>query len=502
MRRLCRSCCGWAATRASISSTRPRCSCRTTRTSWPRGMRCPKTSSIDARATLSPRATRARDLPLREAARMAKDALESEVPLVIGVRALARRGHARSRARARGTRSRSRSRGCSRRSRGRRSARPSSRRAIAERPSRRGKRARAEAAPPPPPEPADPVKGAKPAIDRGAHVRALAGPFAGQAGVVQELDGKGGARVLFGLLAARVELRDLTIADKKRGRPVLSSSHRKPSVRERRKQLPRPSADTSAATSRVCRRAPLFLGAFQLAMNRVDWLSKSAIDAVFGGRRRRARSAPRRSCSASRSSRSSRASASRYFMFNAGRDVEYELRRAARSRSSTSSASAFYRRMSAGEIMSRATNDLGQVRLLFGFGVLNVVNVVFAFASALQVMLAISLAPHARVVRDGARRRLHDAGLLEAALRAYARQPGDARQARVARAGQPRRRARRAQLRARGSARCERFRAIEPGVPRREPVARAPARLDGPDARRRRAPSACSSSSGTAASSC
>src|SRR6185295_6377587 len=35
--------------------------------------------------------------------------------------------------------------------------------------------------------------------------------------------------------------------------------------------------------------------------------------------------------------------------------------------------------------------DLQQVRLLLGFGVLNVVNVVFAFASALQVMVTISL---------------------------------------------------------------------------------------------------------------
>jgi hypothetical protein len=69
----------------------------------------------------------------------------------------------------------------------------------------------------------------RPALARGAHVRALAGPFAGPTGVVQELDGKGAARVLFGLLGARVPLEDLTIHDTKRGRPVLSSSHRKPS---------------------------------------------------------------------------------------------------------------------------------------------------------------------------------------------------------------------------------------------------------------------------------
>ena len=66
------------------------------------------------------------------------------------------------------------------------------------------------------------------AIARGTRVRALAGPFAGQAGVVQELDGKGAARVLFGLLAARVALRDLVLHDGSRGRPRMSSSHRKP----------------------------------------------------------------------------------------------------------------------------------------------------------------------------------------------------------------------------------------------------------------------------------
>ena len=50
---------------------------------------------------------------------------------------------------------------------------------------------------------------------------------------------------------------------------------------------------------------------------------------------------------------------------------------------------AFYRKMPAGEIMSRSTSDLQQVRLLLGFGVMNVVNVVFAFASALQIMIGV-----------------------------------------------------------------------------------------------------------------
>jgi hypothetical protein len=184
----------------------------------------PEDVSIAARASLSPRAPRAREMAPRDVARVAKQALESEVPLVIGVRVPrdeAIRGHALdwwddlALALARILQALS----------------WSADRATAfaakehDRPSRRGKRARPKAAPPPAPEPSP-----KQPIDPGAHVRALAGPFAGQAGVVQELDGKGGARVLFGTLNARVELRDLTIADKKRGRPVLSSSHRKPTT--------------------------------------------------------------------------------------------------------------------------------------------------------------------------------------------------------------------------------------------------------------------------------
>jgi len=132
----------------------------------------------------------------------------------------------------------------------------------------------------------------------------------------------------------------------------------------------------------------VFLSGFQLAMNRVDWLSKRAIDAVFSG------DGPAAIRHASVMLGLAVAAfftriASRYFIFNAGRDVEYDVRQGLLHKLHELG-SAFYRRMSAGEIMSRATNDLGQVRLLFGFGVLNVVNVVFAFASALQVMLAIS----------------------------------------------------------------------------------------------------------------
>ncbi|MDF3070632.1 MAG: transporter, partial [Polyangiaceae bacterium] len=80
---------------------------------------------------------------------------------------------------------------------------------------------------------------------------------------------------------------------------------------------------------------------------------------------------------------------SRVAVFNAGRNAEYEIRRVLSAKLLTLGPS-FYRRMSTGEIMSRVTNDLTQVRLLLGFGVLNVINTLFALVSALFVILPIS----------------------------------------------------------------------------------------------------------------
>jgi hypothetical protein len=65
-------------------------------------------------------------------------------------------------------------------------------------------------------------------VDKGARVRVLDGPFSGKVGVVQDLDGKGGARVMLGLLAVRVDVKDLAACADGRDRPRLSSSHRKP----------------------------------------------------------------------------------------------------------------------------------------------------------------------------------------------------------------------------------------------------------------------------------
>jgi hypothetical protein len=64
-------------------------------------------------------------------------------------------------------------------------------------------------------------------VERGVRVRVLAGPFAGKEGVVQDLDGNGGARVMLGLLAVRIDVSDL-VSTEGGGRPRLSSSHRRP----------------------------------------------------------------------------------------------------------------------------------------------------------------------------------------------------------------------------------------------------------------------------------
>lgn len=77
---------------------------------------------------------------------------------------------------------------------------------------------------------------------------------------------------------------------------------------------------------------------------------------------------------------------SRIAIFNGGRNAEYEVRRALLHHLQRLGP-AFYSRMATGDIMSRVTNDLGQVRLLLGFGVLNLFGTTFALISALAVTL-------------------------------------------------------------------------------------------------------------------
>jgi ATP-binding cassette subfamily B protein len=129
----------------------------------------------------------------------------------------------------------------------------------------------------------------------------------------------------------------------------------------------------------------LMLGAFQYAMYRIDLSLKEAIDIVFGADPGAAWKPAAFILGLAVVAFVVRV-ASRWYVFNAGRDTEYEMRYELL-RKLHQLGAAFYRKMPAGEIMSRSTSDLQQVRMLYGFGVLNVVNVIFAFASALTVML-------------------------------------------------------------------------------------------------------------------
>lgn len=130
------------------------------------------------------------------------------------------------------------------------------------------------------------------------------------------------------------------------------------------------------------------LAIFQFSLNRIDWQSKTAIDMLFGAVPTDV-VVPAATMFALAVVAFLARLASRWFIFNAGRDAEYELRALLLHRLHRLG-TAFYRTMSAGEIMSRSSGDLQQVRLLLGFGILNIINVIFAFASAFQVMSSVS----------------------------------------------------------------------------------------------------------------
>jgi sRNA-binding protein len=93
-------------------------------------------------------------------------------------------------------------------------------------------------------EPREPRPQAPLSLDKGARVRVRSGPFADKEGTIGELDGKGGARVLLGLLSTRLELTELEVLGEAKDRPQLTtsqaasppmqSSHRKPAPAGRR----------------------------------------------------------------------------------------------------------------------------------------------------------------------------------------------------------------------------------------------------------------------------
>jgi ATP-binding cassette subfamily B protein len=80
---------------------------------------------------------------------------------------------------------------------------------------------------------------------------------------------------------------------------------------------------------------------------------------------------------------------SRTSIFNAGRNLEYSLRRDLFAHLTRMDAG-FYRQHPTGDLMSRLTNDLGAVRMLFGPGLLNLVNTVLVYISGLWLLLRLS----------------------------------------------------------------------------------------------------------------
>jgi ATP-binding cassette, subfamily B, multidrug efflux pump len=77
--------------------------------------------------------------------------------------------------------------------------------------------------------------------------------------------------------------------------------------------------------------------------------------------------------------------ASRILIFNAGRNIEFGLRRDLFAHLCRMDPG-FYRRHATGDIMSRMTNDLSAVRMLFGPGILNVVNTVMVYVTGIWLL--------------------------------------------------------------------------------------------------------------------
>lgn len=81
--------------------------------------------------------------------------------------------------------------------------------------------------------------------------------------------------------------------------------------------------------------------------------------------------------------------ASRVLIFNAGRNVEYRLRRDL-FHHLTRLDPGFYRKNATGDVMSRLTNDLSAVRMMFGPGLLNLFNTTIIYVSTLWLLVHLS----------------------------------------------------------------------------------------------------------------
>jgi ATP-binding cassette subfamily B protein len=81
---------------------------------------------------------------------------------------------------------------------------------------------------------------------------------------------------------------------------------------------------------------------------------------------------------------------SRLVLFGAGRDIEFDIRNELLAHLATLPPS-YFAGQSSGDIISRASNDIGNVRLLFGPSFLNIVNTGFTLVATLTMMLIIDM---------------------------------------------------------------------------------------------------------------
>ena len=82
--------------------------------------------------------------------------------------------------------------------------------------------------------------------------------------------------------------------------------------------------------------------------------------------------------------------ASRIFLFGVGRQVEFDLKQRIFQHLLTMEPS-YFATNTIGELISRATSDVDNIRRLLGFAVLSIANTLFAYAFTVPVMLSLSV---------------------------------------------------------------------------------------------------------------
>jgi ATP-binding cassette subfamily B multidrug efflux pump len=130
------------------------------------------------------------------------------------------------------------------------------------------------------------------------------------------------------------------------------------------------------------------LAATSLAMA-IPWLWKRTLDAIQGGQGGRVLHYTALMAGIAAVQAVAR-TFSRFLIFNAGRDVEYDLRNDLFAHLE-SLPLGFYQQRQTGDLMSRLVNDVSAVRLLLGPGILNVINTPVYYVYGLAIMLSIDV---------------------------------------------------------------------------------------------------------------